>query len=127
MHALAYGVPVISHDDFDQQMPEFEAIVPGKTGDFFAHDDVDSLADTIVRFLRSPISSEMRHAEARRIIDEFYNPRRQRELVDEAIAGERARDHASDLLPSCPKTRSWSPSIIQRSRVSCRLMAEEKG
>jgi hypothetical protein len=30
-------------------------------------------------------------------------------------------------IPWCPKTRSRSPSIIQRSRVSCRLMAEERG
>ncbi len=31
------------------------------------------------------------------------------------------------LHPWCPKTRSRAPSIIQRSRVSCRLMAEERG
>ena len=27
MHGLAYGVPVVTHDDYDNQMPEFEAIV----------------------------------------------------------------------------------------------------
>ena len=32
MHALAYGVPVATHNDFKNQMPEFEAITPGKTG-----------------------------------------------------------------------------------------------
>jgi hypothetical protein len=33
----------------------------------------------------------------------------------------------SALRVWCPKTRSWFPSIIQRSRASCRLMAEERG
>ena len=44
MHSMVFGTPVITHDDFAWQMPEFEAIKPGKTGDFFLRDNVDSLA-----------------------------------------------------------------------------------
>ena len=47
MHTMVFGCPVISHNDFKWQMPEFEAIQPGITGDFFIRDDVSSLANTI--------------------------------------------------------------------------------
>lgn len=40
IHALSFGCPVITHDDFKYQNPEFEAIVPGVTGDFFKKDDM---------------------------------------------------------------------------------------
>ena len=47
MHSLSYGCPVVSHDNFHQQMPEFEAVVPGKTGSFFKQDDIEDLAKHI--------------------------------------------------------------------------------
>lgn len=47
MHAMVFGCPCISHSTFKWQMPEFEAIKPGITGDFFDKDDVNSLADSI--------------------------------------------------------------------------------
>lgn len=53
IHAMMYGCPVITNDDFDHQMPEFEAIQKGKTGDFFHAGDVDSLADTISCWFKS--------------------------------------------------------------------------
>ncbi|WP_312089665.1 glycosyltransferase [Chryseobacterium sp.] len=47
IHAMTYGCPVISHDNFSTQMPEFEVIEDGKTGYFFKEDDADSLAKSI--------------------------------------------------------------------------------
>lgn len=47
MHTLVFGTPAITHNDFKWQMPEFEAIIPGITGDFFEHNNVQSLADKI--------------------------------------------------------------------------------
>lgn len=44
MHTMVFGTPVLTHNDFKWQMPEFEAIIPGKTGDFFQRDNVDDLA-----------------------------------------------------------------------------------
>lgn len=52
MHALVFGCPVISHNDFKWQMPEFESIHPGVTGDFFEKDDVNSLSITISNWFR---------------------------------------------------------------------------
>ena len=47
MHAMVFGTPVISHNDFSHQMPEFEAIEKGKTGTFFERGDYISLANAI--------------------------------------------------------------------------------
>ena len=54
MHSMAYGVPVISHSDADDQMPEWEAIKPGGTGGYFKSNDLDDLADSIRTWTRSP-------------------------------------------------------------------------
>lgn len=43
IHSLTYGCPVITHDNFAYQMPEFEAIEPGKTGDFFEQNNNQAL------------------------------------------------------------------------------------
>ena len=47
MHSFAYGVPVISHDEPDDQGPEWEAIVPGTTGDLYKYGNVADLARKI--------------------------------------------------------------------------------
>lgn len=47
MHSLVFGTPVLTHDDFAHQMPEFEAIKEGETGSFFKYGDVGSLANRI--------------------------------------------------------------------------------
>lgn len=47
IHAMTFGVPVISHDYYPNQGPEFEVIKYGLTGAFFKHDDVYSLVDAI--------------------------------------------------------------------------------
>lgn len=47
IHAMTFGCPVITHSDFKWQMPEFEAIHPGKTGDF----------SSVIMFQHWPIQS----------------------------------------------------------------------
>ena len=44
MHSMVFGTPVVTHNDFAHQMPEFEAIRVGETGCFFEEGNVDSLA-----------------------------------------------------------------------------------
>lgn len=50
MHSLVYGCPVITHNCFKWQMPEFEAVRPGVTGDFFEMNDADSLVNAITNW-----------------------------------------------------------------------------
>lgn len=52
IHSLSYGTPVITHNNFSNIGPEFESIKPGKTGDFFIENDVDSLVECIKRWIR---------------------------------------------------------------------------
>ncbi len=47
IHSLSYGTPVVTNDDFENQMPEFEAIQEGVTGSFFKNTDVQDLANKI--------------------------------------------------------------------------------
>ena len=44
IHSLTFGVPVITHDCFKYQGPEFEAVKEGVTGSFYEYSSVDSLA-----------------------------------------------------------------------------------
>lgn len=50
MHTMVFGTPVLTHNDFPHQMPEFEAIKESETGSFFKYGDVESLADGISRW-----------------------------------------------------------------------------
>lgn len=92
MHSLAYGVPVVTHDDPEDQMPEFEAVIPGKSGSLFTRGDVADLARAIRRWTGTPhVSDEVRHA-CNRAVDRFYTPSFQRRAIERAIAGADADD-----------------------------------
>lgn len=49
IQSMHHGVPVISNDSAYTQMPEWESIKPGKTGELFQEGDVEGLADAIRR------------------------------------------------------------------------------
>lgn len=53
MHTMVFGCPVITHNDFKWQMPEFEAIHSGITGDFFERGNVESLVKCISHWRQS--------------------------------------------------------------------------
>jgi len=50
MHVMVFGTPVLTHNDFPYQMPEFEAVHDGVTGAFFKRDDMESLSTSIVNW-----------------------------------------------------------------------------
>lgn len=54
MHSMVYGTPVLTHNDFAFQMPEFEAIHPMRTGNFFKRDDVEALTLAIMNWFGAP-------------------------------------------------------------------------
>lgn len=51
IHSMVYGTPVITHDNFSNQMPEFESIKPGVTGDFFNENNCEDLAFKIEEWI----------------------------------------------------------------------------
>ncbi len=85
IHAMAYGLPVLSHDDFDQQGPEVEAIVPGETGDLYELNDSSDMARKIQAWIRDhPSKSEV----STRCIAEIrnrFNAERQVRIIDQAV------------------------------------------
>ncbi len=81
IHALSYGLPVITNDNFDAQMPEFEAIERGRTGNFFKEGDVEDLADQIELWLKNNPDREAIRNRCYEVIDSKYNPNYQVNLI----------------------------------------------
>ena len=88
MHAMTFGCPVISHNNFPMQMPEFEAIEEGKTGAFFIENDVEDLARAIKNWFDSAKDRDVIRNNCYRVIDEKYNPHVQINVFKNAILGE---------------------------------------
>lgn len=53
LHAMEYGVPVVTHDDFESQMPEYETILPGVTGDLYHKGDSDDYGRKVAEWLET--------------------------------------------------------------------------
>lgn len=81
MHSLVYGTPVITHNNFKNQMPEFEAIISGQTGDFFNENDIRSLTEVIESWLLNHHNREVIRNNCYQVIDEKYNPLFQIEVL----------------------------------------------
>lgn len=82
MHAMAYGVPVITHDNFEFQGPEVEAIQPGISGCFFKQDDVRSLTDCLRNVLNSTNKKNDFKTECINVIEAKYNIHVQFETIN---------------------------------------------
>jgi glycosyltransferase involved in cell wall biosynthesis len=82
IHSLTYGCPLITHDNFKNQMPEFEVITPGVTGDFFEEKNIDDLAFKINTWLElHPNNDDTIRNECYKVIDDKYNPHYQIQLL----------------------------------------------
>lgn len=86
MHSMVFGTPCITHDDFPYQMPEFEAIVSGKTGCFFKRNNVEDLAAKIDKwFTEGGAEREIVRANCMKEIDSSWNPYFQIEIFKEVL------------------------------------------
>lgn len=74
IHSLVFGTPVIAHGNFANQMPEFEAIRAGKTGDFFEEGSVKSLSETISRWFRANHNRNVIREKCEAEIDQYWTP-----------------------------------------------------
>lgn len=95
MHALAYGAPVITCDDPALLNPEFEAIIPGRTGDFFTPDDPHELARAIGNWIGRVEERPAIMSNCIEIIERFYHPDVQAALIERAVDGDPANDLAA--------------------------------
>ncbi len=84
MHSLMFGVPVISHSDMNRQMPEFEAILPNVNGVLFEYGNAEDLKEQIknmIKLIKAKSNLQMRK-DCYKIMDEYYNPNFQVNLID---------------------------------------------
>jgi glycosyltransferase involved in cell wall biosynthesis len=87
MTSLGYGTPVLSHDDFNNQMPEYEAIMPGINGELFERGNIEDLACKIESWLKyaSNVTRKDIQNNCFLIIDDKYNPKNQVTIIDRVI------------------------------------------
>ena len=92
IQSLAFGTPVITHDDLEAQGPEWEAIQPGTTGDFCRRGDVADLARVIKTWTLQPELDPATRLACHRPLDRFYNPAFQCRAIGRAVSGAGADD-----------------------------------
>lgn len=73
LHALAYGVPVVTGNDRWAHGPEVEAVVDGETGLLFEHNQSGAMANAIARLLANPGLRERMSARGRQLALERYS------------------------------------------------------
>ena len=74
IHSLMFGTPAISHNCFMFQGPEFEAIVPNKTGAFYEYGSIESLADEVSKWFHEHKNREIVRKDCYNEIDLYWNP-----------------------------------------------------
>ena len=83
---MAYGTPVITHDNFDSQMPECEVVLPNQTGAFFEENSSQDLASVILEwFSKHPIKPEKNCIS---LVESGYTPEFQRQAIESALLSE---------------------------------------
>lgn len=85
MHSLVFGTPVITHDDFSHQMPEFESIKEKETGIFFKYDNLESLASKINEWFDSVRDRECVRKKCMKEVDDFWTPYYQIEILKKGL------------------------------------------
>ena len=86
MHVMMFGCPAITNDDFNHQMPEFEAITDGVTGAFFKAGDSASLANAIERWFSDHHSNREAIRQAcYKEIDTKWNPHNQIKILKDFL------------------------------------------
>jgi glycosyltransferase involved in cell wall biosynthesis len=92
IHSLAYGTPVLIHDDPNDQGPEFESVIPGFNGAHFAHNDGSDLARAITDWFQCAPARDQIRRRCYEVVERFYNPTAQAALIERALDGEPADD-----------------------------------
>jgi len=81
IHSLTYGTPVLTHNDFNFQMPEAEALIENVSGIFFKKDDVNDLAMKLNSFRKN----DFKKSKVREVVRIKYNSNFQKSVIDNLI------------------------------------------
>lgn len=89
IHSLTFGCPVLTHDDFKHQGPEFEAIRAGQTGDFFKEGDVADMKTKIAFWINKDEESRNKtRIKAFNEIDRKWNIYYQLGIIEKVVNDE---------------------------------------
>lgn len=85
LHALSYGVPVVTHDDFFAQMPEYEVVVPSRTGLLYKKGDQEDLKAKIREWFSLSIDRDKVREMCYSMINDKWNSLNQIEILKDVI------------------------------------------
>ena len=127
IHSLAYGTPVLTHDDPNDQHPEWEAIIPGFNGAYFARNNSRDLARVLGDWFSHPPDRAVIRQRCYEIVERFYNPVTQAELIERALNGAPAHDSEWEAFRHARRARSaWFERVNSCVAVRSHKLAEER-
>lgn len=86
IHVMSYGCPVITHDDFKLQNPEFETVLNGITGYFFERGSLFDLTEKCKMLLNMVINDKENVSRAcRKNISKQWSPDSQLKIFKELL------------------------------------------
>jgi glycosyltransferase involved in cell wall biosynthesis len=83
IHSMSYGIPVITHNNFKNQMPEFEIIKNGYNGYFFEENNLLSLVDVLIFHFKN--QHKINNENCFDFINKYYNPIFQFKIITDVI------------------------------------------
>ncbi|WP_456376516.1 glycosyltransferase [Lutibacter sp.] len=85
IHSLAYGVPVITHNNFSYQNPEVEAIINEETGVFYKYNDMNDMLLKLENWIKTDKKRKDIFNNCQDIIKTIYNPENQSKCIANAV------------------------------------------
>lgn len=85
IHCMVFGLPVLTHNKYEWQMPEFEAVVEGETGAFFEYGSQKSLENAISNFFEKGFDRENIRQNCYKVIEDRYNPHFQLKVIKDVL------------------------------------------
>ena len=85
IHSLAYGVPVLTHNDFKYQNPEVESISDGKTGVFFNYGDDQDLEKKLKKWIQTKPDKTTIQDSCQQVIKDVFNPEFEKDCMLTAL------------------------------------------
>lgn len=85
IHSMMYGTPVLAHNNTENQGPEYEAVIQGKTGLLFEEDDVEDMSSNIKKWITEFTDREAVRKRCFGVIDDYYNPYYSIDVMKRAI------------------------------------------
>jgi glycosyltransferase involved in cell wall biosynthesis len=81
LNAMRFGTPVLSHNDFETQMPEYETISPGFTGDLYQKDNFYDFCHKIEKWISASYDRDVIRKNCYNMINGKWNARNQIEIL----------------------------------------------